>query len=151
MNSPIFVEYIASIRNIESKYQHAKWNIIDQYMSRDQYKQIQEDFRHLQATKYTTEYLQKNKDKIAQMRQNYYKNNKELIAAKAKIYNAEHKDKICETKKQYYQENKAILNANRIKNKANHIINCDCGSIYQKSHKNKHEQTKKHLEYLLTI
>ena len=29
-----------------------------------------------------------------------------------------------------------------------HIINCACGSDYQSANKNKHEQKKKHLEYI---
>jgi hypothetical protein len=54
------------------------------------------------------------------------------------------------TIKEWQKNNKDKMKINNAKNrnKNNIVINCICGSLYGKYHKNEHEKTKKHLKYL---
>jgi hypothetical protein len=76
----------------------------------------------------------------------YYEANKELIMAKVKTYQQENKEQIAEYHKEYKQANKEQIAEN-----AKEAYECQCGSIIRKDSKTRHEKTKKHQNYLLTI
>ena len=79
---------------------------------------------------------EKNKDKIKIKQKEYYNENCKD--------NNEYKEKIQKYKKEYYNINSDRL----IKERANHIINCECGSNIQKHHYSTHLKSKKHLSFL---
>ena len=75
------------------------------------------------------------KKKIKQRKKNYREDNKEAI----KQYREDNKEAI----KQHYEENKEAINE-----KKRQKINCVCGKITDVGHKKRHEQTKKHIEFI---
>lgn len=84
-------------------------------------------------------YYEENKEYKLQYQKQYSQKNKEKIAENQKQYRLDNKEKLAEQKKQYREDNKE-----RFYRK----ITCECGSIYNNSHKNRHEKTDKHLKYL---
>ena len=82
------------------------------------------------------EYKQINKEKIIEYNKEYYQINKEKI-----------KKQVAE-----YQEcHQAILDKQKIKERRSNKINCECGSIFLKYDKTRHEKTKKHCQFLLKM
>ena len=78
------------------------------------------------------EYDEYNKERIKEYQKEYQKDNKEQLKEYKKEYN-----------KKYRENNKKkISENNKIK------ISCICGSTFRKSDKGKHEQTKKHINYV---
>jgi hypothetical protein len=84
--------------------------------------------------------------------------NKHIPNRTKKEYNLDNKEKNKNHKKQYYLNNHAqfiekgnqyrLENREQINEKQKEKITCDCGSIYSKSHKLRHEKTKKHITFL---
>jgi len=72
----------------------------------------------------------------------YREDNKE----KLKQYREDHKEKINQTHKKYYEDHKEKINQTR-KEK----YSCDCGSTIRKSDKTKHQKSKKHQEFILSL
>lgn len=84
-------------------------------------------------------YYRENKQNI----QEYKKSNEEHIKEYAKQYNKQYREKNGEKiklqKQDYYESNKTIINEK---------IRCECGVLLNKRDMSRHEQTKKHTEYL---
>ena len=101
------------------------------------------------------------KNNIAYVRENgkvYYENNKDKLKKEFKRYREEHSEQVKEQQKQWrinnnekqkeyhknkYQQNREqILMENKIK------IECECGTVYTKHHKARHEKSKKHQDHI---
>ena len=104
------------------------------------------------------------KTKLKECRKQYEINNKEKIKERRN----ENKDKLNENKREYYklnkdkfknyqEANKDIIKEKRIgyreKNKDTLFqhITCECGSLYTKYHKERHEKSKKHCDFIRTL
>ena len=74
----------------------------------------------------------------------YYDNNKEQILQQKKQYYLENQIQLVENKKRYY-----TLNREKIKQKNNRKIKCDCGSIITFSNFKRHLGSMKHKDFLL--
>jgi len=83
------------------------------------------------------EYRESNKPKIQEINKEYYETNKQKIQEHYKEYREENKTKIQEQKKKYREANKSKINAK---------VKCECGCEINKSHLNRHQATKKHLD-----
>lgn len=75
-------------------------------------------------------------------RKEHYIDNKEILKEKYKIYREENKQLINEKKKQYYENNKQLINEK---------ITCECGCEVTKYHLKRHQQSKKHQDFLNTL
>ena len=102
----------------------------------DVYREYYKDYKHLQSK----EQLWINKLKCVNSNcsfnpipENEYK----------KYYRLNNKDKIKERKKEYH-----ITNKDKIKEQRKIKITCECGSIYRKCDKARHERTNKHMNYI---
>lgn len=71
-----------------------------------------------------------------------YNENKEIYAAKGKIYREKNKDIIKVRKKGYREQNKEKIKEHRSKK-----VECKCGIIYAHNHASSHRKTKKHQKY----
>ena len=92
------------------------------------------------------QYREDNRERIAERVKQYYQDNKEEIVERVKQYYQDNKEEIVERQKEHYQENKErILELQSQK----HL--CLCGGRHTQGHKKKHERTKKHQTYLLTV
>jgi len=99
-----------------------------------------------------------NKELIAEKQKKYYQDNKETILIKSKQYRLENKEKIKKKEKKRREQNKEIIkqrakkwrenNKEKIKKDRSTVINCECGSIYTKNHKARHNKSKKHLKFI---
>ena len=89
------------------------------------------------------DYHEKNKEKIAQRKKDYYEKNKDTISEKYKVYREENKDIIAEKFKKRYEENKDTISE---KKKVKYT--CECGSTLRKSDIRQHERTKKHQDFI---
>jgi len=92
---------------------------------------------------YYKDYHIENKDKLTEQKKEYNIKNADKIKEQKKEYYIENADKIKEQKKEYY-----IENADKIKEKQNIKHICDCGGKYTNCHKNHHELTKKHINFM---
>ena len=91
------------------------------------------------------EWYEDNKEILAEKRKVYKEVNKEVIATKRAYKYQEHKEIMLEKNKKYYEANKeSILNTMSIKK------SCICGSIYCGSPK-RHERSLKHQTYVSTV
>jgi hypothetical protein len=99
-----------------------------------------------------------NKDKLREISREYYKANKPAMQEANKQYRILNKDKLSESKKEYHELNKVKLNegskeyrkinAEQLKAKQAEKINCECGSQYSRSSKNKHIATLYHQSFV---
>jgi hypothetical protein len=85
------------------------------------------------------QYYQDNKQQIAERNKQYRQDNKEIYNDYYKQYYQDNKEEILEHNKQYRQNNKEQLNIK---------YTCECGSISIKTHKTRHEKTKKHQAFI---
>ena len=92
---------------------------------------------------YFKQLYRENKERLLEQRKQYRQDNKEKIAQYKKQYREANKKKIALRDKQYYEANKEKI-AQRQKEK----INCECGEVYTRVCKARHERTKKHQEYI---
>ena len=92
------------------------------------------------------EWNKNNKDKMKEYNKLYRDNNKEVISIQRKTYRENNKDTLKE-RNQTYREN----NIEQIKLKKSEKVKCLCGSSFVHCTKARHECTKKHQDYLLTI
>ena len=93
-------------------------------------------------TEYNKQYYIDNIDKIKEQTKEYRIENADNIKEKNQKYQIENTDKIKEYKQEYY-----IKNADKLKEKCD----CDCGGKYTKQHLSRHQNSKKHKEYLETL
>lgn len=98
------------------------------------------------TTQYLKEYYEENKVKLKEHRKEYIEKNKEQIKENSKEYYELNKEQIKEYKKEWYKDNK-----DKIKEYKQEKITCSCGTICNKSSLERHERTKKHIEFLKTI
>jgi flagellar biosynthesis/type III secretory pathway protein FliH len=70
--------------------------------------------------------------------------NKEELAKYQKEYQKEYREDHKEEIKQYFEKNKE-----QILQKAKEKIICECGSVYRRSNKSKHQKTKIHQDFIL--
>lgn len=90
------------------------------------------------------EYKEKNKDKIKEKHKKYRE--QEQNKEKQKKYREEHKEKQKEYHKIYREEHKEILTEKR-----KELIICNCGCEITKIHLKRHQQSKKHLNYINSL
>jgi hypothetical protein len=79
---------------------------------------------------------------------------KETHIKAAKNYLINNPERRKETHKTYYNNHKEILRDKgnkRYENIGSEKIQCECGKIYTKHHKLRHEKTNKHIKYINTI
>lgn len=93
-------------------------------------------------TRTLKEYKIDNQDKIKQNSKEYYEDNKDTIKEYFKEFYEKNKNKFKEKNKDYYEQNKEQLKE---------TITCICGSVCSKINLKRHEQTKKHMEFVKTI
>jgi len=124
-----------SIYDSFKKYGIENFKIIE-IKKYDVYREYYKDYKHLQSK----EQLWINKLKCVNSNcsfnpipENEYK----------KYYRLNNKDKIKERKKEYH-----ITNKDKIKEQRKIKITCECGSIYRKCDKARHERTNKHMNYI---
>ncbi len=79
-------------------------------------------------------------------RKEYIELNKEKIREQTKEYREKNNDKIKMLNKNYREENKEKIQ----QHKQTKIV-CECGAITDNSHKTRHQKSKKHQNYLLTL
>jgi len=84
------------------------------------------------------EWRNENKDKLNENKREYYKLNKD----KFKNYQEANKDIIKEKRSEYYIKNKDTIFQH---------FTCECGSLYTKHHKERHEKSKKHCDFIKTL
>lgn len=115
-------------------------------------------------------YVEANKEVVQQRKKDWAEKNKDALAEKYKIYAEENKAVIQERGKKYYEENIDII---KVKNKVYREANrekikeysktynaenreklaeshtCECGGKYSWSHKDRHNESKRHKKYVL--
>jgi tRNA G10 N-methylase Trm11 len=91
---------------------------------------------------YQKQYAEENKDHIAEKQKEYRVKNKEKLAEQKKIYREEHKEEAKEKQKAWREQNKE-----KLKEKRSEILICDCGNQFIFGNKNRHLQSKNHIEY----
>jgi ribosomal protein S27AE len=89
------------------------------------------------------EYYENNKDIINQKKKIYYEANKKYISNQKKEYRKANFEDIKQHKKEYYEANK-----DKIQQYRKQKIICECGGHYTINHKQRHLETKKHLDYI---
>jgi hypothetical protein len=99
-----------------------------------------------EENEYSKEYRNKNKELLVQKSTNYRNENKEEIKGKRKIHYEVNKEILLEKATNYRESNKEIINE-----KAREKITCNCGSIYNKGDKARHERSLKHQNYLSSL
>ena len=103
------------------------------------------------------EHYEENKEKKLEYQKQYAIENKEQIQNYQKKYGEDNKEKISEQNKIYREENKEKIkvmlskwcevNKEKIKARRSQVINCDCGNQYAIYNKNRHLQTKIHVDF----
>ena len=86
------------------------------------------------------EYRENNREALAEKTKEYYENNRETIAEKKKEYYENNRDTVLEKQKKYNENNK---------DKLTQQISCECGGRYQFQKKARHEQSKRHQNFLI--
>ncbi len=87
-----------------------------------------------------------NKEENCVYRKKYYTDNKEIIYEKLKIYKINNKDKI-----KFINAKYRMINKDKIRAKLNEKFNCECGSSYTPTQRNRHEKSKKHISYIANM
>jgi len=95
------------------------------------------------------EYVQDNKEKIAEYKKQYIQDNKEKITEYKKQYVQDNKEKMAEYAKQYRLDNKEKLSEYK-KEKCKKSHACDCGGKFKMSNKARHFKTKQHMKWEAT-
>ena len=83
----------------------------------------------------------------------YYKDNKDILAAKKVKYRIDNIERLSEYFKEYYQKNKEAIKQH-IKSKSEILSEkhkCECGGCYTTKHKKKHFESHKHQNYILKL
>jgi len=116
--------------------------LVDQYPCENKLQKLQRErywYEELKSTlngdvpgrsykEYRDTYYEENKEKIAEQKKEYRKNNKIKFLAKDKTYYENNREEILRKKKEK--------------------ITCECGSTFTKTNKLRHDRTKKHLDYI---
>jgi hypothetical protein len=145
----VLVESVQCKTKDETKAFERKWiennACVNKYIpgrSREEYRNDNKE------TKAKTDklYQERNHEKLTEYYSKYYKDNKERFAGRERQYREDNRERMSEYQTQYRKDNKEII-AERSKIK----IQCVCGSNYTRQHKTRHEKSKKHLLYMLSI
>ena len=88
-------------------------------------------------------YRENNHEVILEKKKEYYYANQEHNIAKSKEYRETHQEEMKAYKKEWHEKNKE-----RIHQKNNEKIKCDCGHGYTRANKAQHFKTKRHLDSL---
>jgi hypothetical protein len=94
------------------------------------------------ASRNKKQWHEDNKEKLKEKKKQFYEKNSEKIKEKSKQYYENNKEKYAEYQKQYNEKNKE-----KIKEERKIKTICQCGSVYNSNHKNRHEKTQKHQTY----
>ena len=89
------------------------------------------------------EYRENNHEVILEKKKEYYYANQQKDNARSKEYRETHQEEMKEYKKEWHEKNKE-----RIHQKNNEKIKCDCGHGYTRANKAQHFKTKRHLDSL---
>ena len=99
-----------------------------------------------------------NTDSVKASQARYYEENKELVKARAKKHYEENRETKLEYQHRYAETNKdriqervrkyRINNRETIIQRAYQRLTCECGGVFMRQGKSRHERTKKHQEYL---
>jgi len=113
---------------------------------------------HVIAGSSSIEYQDYNRRRIKAVCAKYHEEHKEEIKEHHAKYYQEHKIELNELASKYYQEHKEEIKKYNAQYQQNHKeeislkraikITCECGSIYAKADKSRHEKTAKHLKNL---
>ena len=87
-------------------------------------------------------YKENNEEKIKEYQKEYQEKNKDNISVKNKIYRETHKEELAEKNKLWRESHKE-----EIKEKQKEIFVCDCGHSYTFGNRNRHLQSKNHVEF----
>lgn len=91
---------------------------------------------------YQKEYAENNQEKIKEYLKDYQEKNKESIKEVKKVYRETHKEELAEMQKNWRESHKE-----EIKEKQKEIFVCDCGHSYTFGNRNRHLQSKIHVEF----
>lgn len=107
------------------------------------------------------EYAKNHAEQIKTKRKEYYENNKEIELEKQKEYAEKNKEKIQQYKNEWAKNKRKQSKEEKIKNRElkkqarieydNTIILCECGGSYQNYHKQRHDISKKHQKYVVSL
>lgn len=92
---------------------------------------------------HSIQYRAENKERIAERKRAYFQENKECIYEKRRQLCLDNKERVAEYMRDYRQRNKE-----RISQRRKAPVQCECGSVIQYCMIARHEQTKKHQEWL---
>ena len=100
----------------------------------------------LKETEYQKNIKCINKVMACRSKQEWIKDNKEIILQKTKEYFKDNKEIILQRNKEYRDANKELISQrHKIK------VECECGSIIRVTDLAKHKRTQKHLKYISTL
>ena len=116
-------------------YEENKEEILEK--AKENYEQNKE-----QKLEYQKQYAQENKEHISEKQKEYREKNKEYLSEQKKIYREQHKEEAAKANKEWREANKEKLKEQRAQ-----IVNCECGSQYTFGNKNRHLQSKIHIDY----
>ena len=107
------------------------------------------------------QWAEDNAESVKASKDKYYENKKELVKERAKKHYEEHREAKIEYQKQYSEENKEKIketrqiyrmnNREKIMKQAYERLTCDCGTVFMRQNKLRHERSKKHQEYLKSL
>jgi len=99
---------------------------------------------------YNKQYIQDNKDSIAEKKKEYREQNKNHIAEQKKEYAEKNKEKISQQKKEYREQNKVKISEQKKEYYENNkeIITCECGCFIRKDGLKDHHKTNKHIKLM---
>ena len=107
---------------------------------------------------YNKKYVAEHVEEVKEARKTHYEENKEATLASNRLYVETHKEAVNEYKKKWAKENYAKLapakKAVRDKKTAARVlrdstsVTCECGGTYLPRHKDRHEESKKHVKSL---
>ena len=88
------------------------------------------------------EYAAKNKEQIKSYQDEYREKNKDKLAEQKKEYREAHKEEAAKAHKEWREANKEKLKQQRAQ-----ICQCECGSEYTFGNKNRHFESKTHIDF----
>jgi hypothetical protein len=103
------------------------------------YEILNADMNMINPNRPQIEYIENNKEKIKEYKQQLYQENKEIIDLKNKEWRENNKEKILTQRTKYYEKNK---------DKLLEKITCECGCIITKNSLLRHKKTKKHQDFI---
>jgi hypothetical protein len=152
--------------NMKKYYEENKEKIIEQHKvyveeNREIINQKRAEYRKENAeilNQKQKEYAKNHIEQIKNNRKQYYEKNKEIELEKQKEYNKKNKDKINQYKNEWARKKRKENAEEKIKQRElkkqariehdNTIIQCECGGSYQNYRKQRHEESKKHQNFI---